>query len=274
MIKNLVKKLASFLNPFHFVMHEGLGKPFKVVKNTIRDRQDKDDAWWFLLAKQHKVIFDIGSNVGYMSFLALMTDPNRRMLLVDPNHKALQVAALNFMENGFGQHVSYYPSFVSDVCEKKVKFYTVGTGAAGSMYASHAQTAASQDSYFYSKTVTLDFLYGLYDLKPDLVKIDVEGAEYQVMQGAKNLAKETQCSFFVEMHSLKKLSMEGHVQLMLDWCDEMNYRAWYVTSGCLLLNTEPLKNRGKCHLLLMPLHIKYPDYLKGVKPYTAIRSLL
>ena len=57
------------------------------------------------------------------------------------------------------------------------------------MYASHAKSASSVQSSIEVKTVTLDYLYSFYGLKPDLVKIDVEGAETLVMEGAIKLAK-------------------------------------------------------------------------------------
>src|SRR5690606_31639880 len=125
-------------------------------------------------------------------------------------------AAANIIENGLGNKAQFMAAFVGNTLGGKIKFYTVGAGAAGSMYASHAETAASLNSFLEVRTVTLDYLYEFYNFKPDLIKIDVEGAETLVMQSAKKIADETKCSFFIEMHKVENLGMEASAQMMLD----------------------------------------------------------
>lgn len=240
------------------------GVPLRVLKQTLRDNPDQDDAWWFYLAKHHNNIYDVGCNIGYTALLALIQNRDKKMVLVDPNPNALQKAATNIIANGLGTKTHYLAAFVGNTLDKTIKFYTVGSGAAGSMYASHAETAASINSYMDVKTVTLDYLYEFYDFKPELIKIDVEGAETLVMQSAKQLAKTAQCIFFIEMHTVENLSMEDATQQMLDWCKEVGYKAWYLKTGEELLEAATVKHRGKYHLLLQPKEKDYPQYLKGV----------
>jgi hypothetical protein len=57
---------------------------------------------------------------------------------------------------------------------------------------------------------------------------------------------------------------------MLNWCLEMNYKAWYLKTGELLPSAEAIKHRGKCHLLLLPIEKKYPNYLKGVAAHAPL----
>ena len=265
-VKKILKKIYYSLNldEAKYVEATLCGVPLKTLSGTIRNQVDQDDAWWFYLAKHHDVIFDIGANIGYTALLSLIQNPKRQIILVDPNPEALEKAAINIIKNNLGSRVQYLTAFVSNVLDDTIKFYTVGAGAAGSMYASHAETAASMNSYLDVKTVTLDYIYTFYDLKPDLVKIDVEGAETLVMQAAKKLANESKCSFFIEMHNVENLGMEAAAQLMLDWCKEMNYKAWYLKTGEELITAETVKTRGKCHLLLLPVTKEYPEYLKGI----------
>ena len=250
------------------------GVKLKTTPGTIRHKVDQDDAWFFYLAKHSNSIFDIGCNVGYTALLALIQEPEKPYVLVDPNPKALNEAHLNLVENNLGFKSFYYPGFVSNAENSSIKFYTIGSGAAGSMYASHAKSAASTNSFIEVKTVTLDYLYALYNMKPDLIKIDVEGAETLVMEGACKVAKETQCSFFIEMHTVKDLGMEQAGQIMLDWCKKMNYKAWYLKMGEELIEASTIKNRGKCHLLLMPSDKPYPEYLKGIHQYALLPKSL
>lgn len=266
---NLKKTISALSNVFRrdtlkFEDTSLCGVPLKVIKQTIRKNPDQDDAWWFYLAKHHDVIFDVGCNVGYTALLALIQDANKKMVLVDPNPNALQKAAVNIISNGLGSRTQYIAAFVGDKIDETITFYTIGSGAAGSMYASHAESAASINSCMDVKTVTLDYLYELYGMKPELIKIDVEGAETLVMESAKVIAKESQCSFFIEMHTVENLGMEGAAQIMLDWCRDVGYNAWYLKLGEQLVEASTVKHRGKCHLLLLPKEKNFPEYLKGV----------
>ncbi|MEZ4882783.1 MAG: FkbM family methyltransferase [Flavobacteriaceae bacterium] len=241
------------------------GVPLKTYNETIRATPDQDDAWFFHLAKHHKVIFDIGANIGYTALLAMIQDPDRDYVLVDPNPLALQKAQGNLLNNNLGFKARYYAAFVSDKPNQVVKFYTLGAGAAGSMHASHAESAAAVNSFKNVTTVTLDYLHSYYGLSPDLIKIDVEGAETLVMEGAKTLAKETKCTFFVEMHNVKDLGMEKATEIMIAWSKKMDYKVWYLKSGEELTSGAIVKKRGKCHILLMPKEEQYPHYLMGLQ---------
>ena len=265
-IKKILKKLSYSIGTqrHHFITSTLCGVSLNLLPGTLRTKVDQDDAWWFYLSKHHSVIFDIGCNIGYTALLALIQDPKRQMILVDPNPKALQMAAMNIIENNLGSRAQYLSAFVGDKLDDTVKFYTVGAGAAGSMYASHAETASSINSFMDVTTVTLDYINEFYGMQPDLVKIDVEGAETLVMTSAKRLAADTQCTFFIEMHNVEDLGMEASGNLMIDWCKDLNYNAWYLKTGELLTSAYTIKDRGKCHLLLMPKDKTYPEYLVGI----------
>ena len=237
----------------------------RTYPGTIRSSTDQDDAWFFELAKHHKVIYDIGANVGYTALLAMIQNPDREYILVDPNPLALQRAQGNLLNNQFGFKAQYYSAFVSDTLHKTIKFYTIGSGAAGSMHPSHAESAAAMNLFQTVSTVTLDYLYSYYKLSPDLVKIDVEGAETLVMEGAKILAGKTKCTFFVEMHNVQNLGMEKATDMMIDWSQKNDYKAYYMKTGEELNSSAPVKTRGKCHLLLLPKEKSYFSYLKGIK---------
>ncbi|WP_417558569.1 FkbM family methyltransferase [Mesoflavibacter zeaxanthinifaciens] len=258
---------------YHSIKKEGntlktstlCGVPLKTYNQTIPATPDQDDTWFFLLAKNHNVIFDIGANVGFTALLAMIQNPNREYVLVDPNPLALQKAQGNLLNNNLGFKAQYYSAFVSDKSNEMVKFYTLGTGAAGSMHSTHAVSAATVNSFINVSTVTLDFLYSYYNLKPDLVKIDVEGAETLVIEGATTLAEQTKCTFFVEMHNLKNLPMEKAAEKMIAWSKKIGYKVWYLKTGEELTNGEPVKMRGRCHLLLLPKEKAYFSYLKGIE---------
>lgn len=242
-----------------------LGKELSVNEGTITGKTDKDDAWFYALAAHHHVIFDIGCNIGYASLLATVNNPEKCIVLADPNPLALSYAAGNLIRNSLSANKMFLQAFVGAESGEKVKFYTVGAGAAGSMFASAAQTASKLNAFYWVDTLSIDEIVSKTALIPDLVKIDIEGAESYALQGAKELASKKQTHFMVEMHAPAEMPMAKNAELVLNWCKENSYQAYYMTEHKLLTNAEQIAHRGRCHLLLIPIGDTYPVYLQRIK---------
>lgn len=159
------------------------GQDIFVRHGTLRNPPDYDDAWTLALASHSQVMFDVGCHKAEFSLLACLLDPQREVVAIDANPKALSLAADNFIKNGKSHQVRFYSTFVSDEDNHTLDFYTVGSGSAGSRYPSHAKTASSEGKSIQVRTRTLDTIAQELDLYPDFVKIDVEGAEAAVLRG-------------------------------------------------------------------------------------------
>lgn len=244
---------------------ELLGIKLKVVPNTIRKNVDKDDAWYFKLVQEVENIFDLGCNIGYTSLLAAIQNKNKNILLVDPNPEALAKASQNMILNGFGMKSRFVTAFIGEKDGERLNFYTVGSGEAGSMYPSHAETAAAVNSFYEVEKITIDTLVQYVGYIPDLIKIDVEGAESLALLGAEKTASNQKTKFFIEMHALKELSMSENAKLIINWCSKNRYRAFYLKEASEITNPEVISKRGKCHLLLLPQYENYPNSLVNIK---------
>lgn len=238
------------------------GKSIKSTKGCVRIEKDMDDVWFNKLAQNSEKIFDIGCNVGYTSLVALTNDNVKKILMVDPNPEALTLANKNVICNNYIHKTNSFLGFVSNQNAAELEFYTIGYGAAGSMYKSHAETAAAIGSSYKVQTTTIDFLTDYFQWIPDFIKIDVEGAEFFVLDGARKTLTTNSIKILVEMHSSKELSMFDNATKVLNWCDEVGYEAWYLKTNEKLFSPEIIKNRGRCHLLLLPAKYNYPEYLK------------
>ncbi len=240
-----------------------LGKSVKALSGTIRKEPDQDDAWFAWLVKHRKFLFDVGANVGFTALIAGLSGMER-MLLIDPNPTALSRAATNLIYNNLAAHCSFVAAFVSDKPGETIPFYTVGAGAAGSMYRGHAQTAAASGSVIQVPTTTVDKLVEEQNWVPDFIKIDVEGAEAKVLAGAYQTARTARPWFMVEMHSPPELPMKENAALVLDWCRENSYTAWYMKEAVVMDRPEMIAHRGKCHLLLLPEGEVFPKALAAI----------
>lgn len=240
------------------------GLQLRVYRGTFRGI-DKDDAWYAHLVQDATVIFDIGANVGWTALLACVYGSASRIVLVDPNPMALTFAAGNLTINDFSEDCVFVKRFISDKPGDKVKFFTAGPGAAGSMFASHAKTASSLGSWFWVSTTTVDGLSSRLNLIPDLIKIDVEGAEHLVLLGSAEVARLGNPKIFVELHSNSELTMEENARKILDWAASSGYSVWYLTDGIEITSPDHIKHRGRCHVLLLRKGIEYPTGLRNIK---------
>lgn len=242
-----------------------LDKTYYVRKGTISTGTDKDDAWLLACAAHSHIAFDIGSNVGQSAVLILYPDTVERIVLVEANPEALSIAADNLIQNHLINKAQLVCAFASSETDAMIQFWTVGTGAAGSQFSSHAKTAARQNQSIEVATITIDILCTQYALTPDLIKVDVEGAEADVLRGAIECARQKQTRFFVEMHSNPDLPMQVNAESVLSWCQENDYRAWYLAEHVLLESSQQIAHRGRCHLLLQPSEWIYPEWLQSIQ---------
>ena len=241
-----------------------LGQPLTLRDGTIPEKVDYDDAWVHACAAHAEVMFDVGANVGHAALMALLCPNMKEVVLVEANWEALAVAAENIIRNQLASRARFVGAFAAETSDESVEFWTVGTGAAGSMYASHAQSAARAGSMRQVSTLTLDSLAARYNVVPDLVKIDVEGAESKVLLGSKQLASHARTRFVVEMHSMAELTMAHNASLVLEWAQQTGYAAWYLSGATRLESPDLIQHRGRCHVLLQPRDWPYPDWLVGI----------
>ena len=249
-----------------------LDRTYQIISGSLRT-DDYDDAWMLALGLHSTIVMDVGCNLGQSSLLLLYGDSVKEIVLIDPNASALAICAENLILNGLAPRARFVQAFASDVCDADVDFYSVGAGAAGSRYAAHAVTARDLGAVSRVRSVTLDSLCDRYGLVPDLVKIDVEGAECQVLCGARKLAARQKARFIVEMHSNPELTMEANVGELLRWCSECDYAAWYLKAKQRVLDAAAIKDRGRCHLLLLPQTESFPEFLQHLKQGASLRDV-
>lgn len=274
MIGNIKRKIIKFIENNGFerrVIVEGkiLNQTYKVRKYTIRNKPDNDDAWLFELTKNIDSIFDIGANIGQSAILTL-TNNLEKIVLIDPNPRALSIAAENVISNNLGHKAIFYTGFVSSEPGEEVDFYTVGAGAAGSKFKSFAKTASKLKSHYKVKTLTVDQVSNETAILPDLIKIDVEGAEIEVLRGAKTVASKGKTQFFVEVHSGEELSIINNTEQIINWCKENNYTPYYLKKMSVL-TTDDIKSRGRYHALLIPKGANLPENLIQIKEFDALK---
>ncbi|MEW6217388.1 MAG: FkbM family methyltransferase [Candidatus Bipolaricaulota bacterium] len=249
--------------PPRLVETELAGRRLRVREGTVRPSPDYDDAWLFCAAVGAQTIFDIGCNIGQSAMIELVAGPPGLLVLVDANREALTIAVENCCRNGFESDFRAACAFVSDVPGQDVRLYTVHLGAAGSRYKGHAKTATRRGAFLEVNTTTLDLLAERFGA-PDLIKVDVEGAEAEVLAGATRLVRTAGPRFLVEVHSPPELPMVENARRILGWCKVNGYGAFYLSGHEPLTEPSNLAHRGRCHLLLQPAGSDWPKWARDV----------
>lgn len=266
-LRKLISGLRIKLLGTRYKVIQGMlaGYPLHVIRGTLSNHADKDDAWLFYLSGRFNRIFDIGANIGQSALMAKVQGVHKRLLLADANPEALALAAKNLIINNLSGACEFVPAFVGDHPDEEITFFTVGVGAAGSMYRGHAVTAANTGQSLRVLTTTLDIIFAQCGWTPEFVKIDVEGAESKVLEGGTQLAALQQTWFMIEMHSPPELPMIQNAALVLAWAQQHDYEAWYMRDACRLIAPNMLSDRGRCHILLLPKGINYPPELAQIR---------
>lgn len=128
-----------------------------------------------------EIFVDIGANAGY--FTCLACSMKKRVIAVEPLPDNLRYLYANLHENGWIDGVEIYPV---GLAEKPGSAALYGTSTGASLIPGWAGISTS-----FKRTIplsTLDILLGhRFHGKKMVIKMDVEGAEYAVLQGAANI---------------------------------------------------------------------------------------
>lgn len=130
---------------------------------------------------------DIGANIGLHTLLAAaLVGESGRVVAIEPHPLTMELLRKNLEINGLLGRVSLSQVAVSNVNDEVVKFEYFSEHPAMSGIKVSQEVLDKLKGTLETidvKTITLDALVERLELVPDLVKIDVEGFEYTVLEG-------------------------------------------------------------------------------------------
>ena len=185
------------------------------------------------------VIYDIGANAGFFTILAAkLTGRRGHVYAFEPVPENTDSVQQQIAVNGLKQ-VELVIMAVSDRCGEALFTLTDNTSTPHITYSNKDQ--GMDERQLTVRTVTLDE-FALNHSAPDFIKLDVEGAETEVLRGADDLLSSDQApKLLIELHGDDKAQSVGAI------LTEHNYTICDLDGKPLAKGTQ-----GQHHVLAYP----------------------
>ncbi len=158
-------------------------------------------------------VFDVGANAGYFSILARELgatvhafEPNPVVRALLQKSAELGPGGIEVVPRACSDHAGTMPLYLSDPGE---------TGRSGLMVARERSVDV--------EVITLDEYAGRADAHPQLVKIDVEGAEAAVIRGMREMLRTDRPTLIIELHETKGEVRHATHEEVAQLLDEAGY---------------------------------------------------
>ena len=165
-------------------------------------------------------VLDVGANIGYWSTaLSAQVGPRGRVYAFEPSPVTLEYLRKNIAINNCG-NVSVFPVGLSS--EDKTGRFWLSKDHTGSSRLD--DDSSKKDESIEIEVVALDSICGSFDLdRISFIKIDVEGGEVKILEGAKKLLSKISPIILLECNS--SLYKESGVSLarFIAICDSLGY---------------------------------------------------
>jgi FkbM family methyltransferase len=186
------------------------------------------------------VVLDVGANLGaYTLVFGHWVGAGGRVYSFEPAREARHGLEQHVAMNGLAERVVVQPEAVCGV-QGVARFMAIGTSGANRL-------ASGEDGEGYDvPTTTIDAFCAPRGLRPTLIKIDVEGAELDVLKGARQTiaAGGDDLRVYVEMHpgiwpglgiSRQHIEAELDAQGLRAECLDGTRAVWDIEGVCLRL---------------------------------------
>jgi FkbM family methyltransferase len=174
------------------------------------------------------VVFDIGAHVGFFTLAASKRVGRRGFVYAfEPAPETAAILKQHVSFNEWRDHTEVVTSVISDAIGT-VSFFAYGDSMASSMREENWELAAEHRTAPVSKievpSVTLDAFCKERRVKPDVLKIDVEGAELLVLRGATEFLKNNSPIIHCEVHPPLMKHFNYSVEDFMAHLDKFGYK--------------------------------------------------
>jgi FkbM family methyltransferase len=179
-----------------------------------------------LSRKPDPVILDVGANIGWHALRWATAVPSARVHAFEPSPKARRYLDMNLHLNGVADRVKVVAKALADA-EGSRRFFDCEDYAFSSLLDTRRNPVAEEREVH---VTTLDnYCEAHASLNVALVKIDVEGLEYEVIRGGERLLRSRKPDLFVEIDQRNR--EKPTAEEVIDRVRAMGYEAFVFQYG-------------------------------------------
>ena len=167
---------------------------------------------------------DLGANIGFYSMFAVSLNPRIRVIAFEPNPEVRKRLLGNLIINRFLAQVSVIPFGISSNTGM-VEFFVPPKSGSGAGSLRNLHTEEGEPKRFQVEIHTIDEIFDPGS-RVDVIKIDIEGSEYQAILGGEKLIASQQPVIVIELLRKWMAPFGSHPQDVLLKLDELGYQSY------------------------------------------------
>lgn len=192
--------------------------------DSFGDKHNAGFKKWIDCCRDKKVVFDIGAHIGLYAIPASKAiRPGGKVYAFEPSDANRKYLLRHFKYNSINNAV-IVPYLIGEESRKEQLFYE--NKKTDPMNSLHPKKNAWSYKKVLREQMALDDFTIRNDVKPQVIKIDVEGAEYGVLKGAQETIRKYSPVIFLSAHP-KQLALFGSsIDEVLNLINSLQYSAY------------------------------------------------
>jgi len=205
----------------------------EMLRARAFNREEKD--FLATLPVHGSTVYDVGAHIGILTVaFARLVGPNGCVVAIEPNPDNCRSIREHLDLNRVTTRVEIVPVGVGDESaagELVVRKEGTGTGTldhhiSDQIISEGAYDVVPVDVY------TIDELVDEWDLPvPDVVKLDVEGFEFQALRGMANTVRASNPSLYIEIHGAGGVEKDANISRVVDLLRDWDYQIVHVETN-------------------------------------------
>lgn len=191
------------------------------------------------LITPNQYIFDVGANIGYLSLhFSNLTGPKGQVFSFEPEMKNFGKLEQNIQINQLS-NIKTFKIALSNI-NSTLKLYHSSDNNLGSHSLMHSDLLSN--TFEEVPAIRFDDFVKSNDIsKIDVIKIDVEGAETEVIEGMYDSIIQFKPNLIIELNDRVQRSRNSTADLLKEYiCNTFGYICYKISSKGLLLEYEPV----------------------------------
>jgi len=172
--------------------------------------------------KSKKTLLDIGAHIGLVSIpAALNMNQDSKIIAFEPSNKNYKHLKNHIKANNFTKKIKLYKNLVGEKNCKKNFYYSKDESPLNSIIKVKQIEKYNSQSI---NQISIDYFCKKSGIVPDIIKIDVEGAELNVLKGAKETILKYKPIIYLSVHPSHLKALGYDLKQLKDLIKSLGYK--------------------------------------------------